>query len=234
MRSDVDPESQTYIKALEKALKQKMFVLSRTRSTDEHRHANSHDCPLETLEIAGSKGNVYNITISHLTTCDCPVGIFIRKGAAAQCKHVLYALHQVFRIDDLPHLRHRQSFLTSELQTLFAHAPPLPSQIGAESKKDGNRKAADGECPICFVDFAPADTLVWCQASCGNNLHAACFRKWEISKHPHVTCPFCRAEWKKEDEGGGAKVQQSATFAEVRKVVRDGGGYYNVADQLEY
>jgi predicted nucleic acid-binding Zn finger protein len=55
----------------------------------------SADCPFEKLQIAGSKGNVYTISISHLTTCTCPVGIFSRKGKEGQCKHILYALHQV-------------------------------------------------------------------------------------------------------------------------------------------
>ncbi|USW58780.1 Putative E3 ubiquitin-protein ligase Zswim2 [Septoria linicola] len=229
LESDLDAESDKHQRAREKALTQKMFVLERDRTIEQNCHARHDDCPCEELLIAGSKGNVYTVRISHIVTCNCPVSIFEKKGSEGHCKHILYALHTVLRIPD--HLQNRQSFLHSELKELFANSPALPSQVAEHSEKDGNRKDADGECPICFMDFEEGEDLVWCKAACGNNLHAQCFRQWENNKNP-VTCPFCRTRWQDNTKGKG---QQKASMAEVDMPMDRGmGGYYNVADQLPY
>jgi len=43
-----------------------------------------------------------------------------------------------------------------------------------------------------------AELLVWCKASCGNNIHKQCFDKWAAAKRGNgqqVTCVYCRAAW---------------------------------------
>ncbi|GIZ44198.1 hypothetical protein CKM354_000740200 [Cercospora kikuchii] len=226
--SDIDEDSDKYQKAREKARTERMVVLERSRDVEEDCHAHHDDCPVETLLISGSKGNVYTIRVSHIVTCNCPVSIFERKGTEEHCKHALYALHTVLRIPD--HLQYRNSFLHSELKDIFANSPPLPAQVAEESEKDGNRKATDGDCPICFMEFEEGEELVWCKASCGNNLHAQCFKQWEKAKHP-VTCPYCRAHWQAEKSKG----QETATMTNVAMPTERGkGGYYNVAEQLGY
>ena len=56
----------------------RMFVLDRTRGgTDE--------TPEETIEMAGSTGNIYSISINQLPSCTCPDN---QKGN--QCKHIVY------------------------------------------------------------------------------------------------------------------------------------------------
>lgn len=85
-----------YDRFLDSASKQKMCVLERSRGIEEICHAHHEDCPYEELKVAGSKGNVYTVRISHLTICTCPVGIFSGKSKK-QCKHVLYVLHHVLK-----------------------------------------------------------------------------------------------------------------------------------------
>ena len=58
-----------------------MFVIDRTRGGTE-------DIPEETIEMAGTTGNIYSITISQLPSCTCPDN---RKGN--QCKHIVYVGH---------------------------------------------------------------------------------------------------------------------------------------------
>lgn len=217
-----------YEPALAKASKQKMCVLERSRDIEEDCHAHHTDCPCETLRIAGSKGNVYTIRISHITTCTCPVGLFSRTGSEKQCKHILYVLHHVLKAPE--HLAYQAAFLHSELKELFAHAPPLPTETVEEDEKDGNRKEIAGECPICFMDFEENEQVVWCKAACGNNIHKGCFDRWADMKI-QVSCPFCRAEWQYADK---AKPQKT-TLTKVKDLGdRDRGGYVNVADQLGY
>lgn len=38
------------------------------------------------------------------------------------------------------------------------------------------------------------EKLCWC-ASCGNNVHAECFKRWAGQKGSTVTCVYCRAPW---------------------------------------
>ncbi|KAK4496494.1 hypothetical protein PRZ48_012474 [Zasmidium cellare] len=216
-----------YERFFESASKQKMCVLERSRGTEEKCHAHHDDCPCETLKIAGSQGNVYTVYISHLTLCNCPVGIFAGKSKK-QCKHVLYVLHHVLKAPE--HLAYQAAFLHSELKELFANAPPLPIDTVEEETKDGNRKEVSGECPICFMDFEDGEAVVWCRAACGNNIHRDCFKKWADMRANKVSCPFCRSEWQDED----APKAQKTTLTKVKDLGgRSRGGYVNVADQIE-
>ena len=55
-----------------------MFVVDRTRGgTDE--------APEETIDMAGTTGNIYSITIGLVPSCTCPDH---QKGN--QCKHIIY------------------------------------------------------------------------------------------------------------------------------------------------
>ncbi|KAL8966116.1 MAG: hypothetical protein Q9183_003516 [Haloplaca sp. 2 TL-2023] len=68
----------TYLQKLERATSQRMFVISRTRTGTE-------DIPEETVEMAGTTGNIYTITIGLEPRCTCPDNL---KGN--QCKHIVY------------------------------------------------------------------------------------------------------------------------------------------------
>lgn len=167
----IEEPSEAYQGYLDRANTHKMFILSRLRSVEHDCHANLTDCPFETLSIAGSKGNVYSIRISHRPTCTCPsaAGLFIKKGIEKpQCKHVIYVLHHVLKAPE--HLKYQKAFLSSELKELFANAPPLPAQVAKDDPKDGKRKALEGDCPVCFTEFGD-ESVTWCRSSCGNNIH---------------------------------------------------------------
>lgn len=179
-----------YHEVRSRALTQRMFVLDRQRYDPDENVEEDRRHPTETLSIAGTTGNVYTITIDKEPSCDCPHAM---KGN--QCKHVIYALARVLRVRS--DLEYQLAFISSELREIFENAPPLPSETGDESEKDGNRKPVEGgECPICCVDFEPEDSkedIVYCKAACGNNLHKDCFAQWAATKgNGNVTCPFCR------------------------------------------
>lgn len=159
LREHVTEPSQSYHNALKKANKERMFVLDRERGVEEDCHANHHDCPCEKVQMAGSTGNVYIVTISHLPSCTCPAGIYNRKGGEKLCKHAIYVLHNVLKAPD--HLKQQNAFLTSELKELFSEAPALPSAVAEDQPMDGNRKPLEDDCPICCMEFEEGDEIVW-------------------------------------------------------------------------
>lgn len=56
----------------------RMFVISRRRSTNGH-------ITEENVDIVGTTGNIYTVTISYEPSCTCPDAM---KGN--QCKHIIY------------------------------------------------------------------------------------------------------------------------------------------------
>lgn len=207
---------QAWLDVRDRALTQRMFVLDRTRIDSNPDH------PVETISLAGTTGNVYTINIDKVPNCDCPHAM---KGN--QCKHIAYVLSRVLRVKR-KELEYQLSFVSSELREIFEKAPPLPSTTANESEKDGNRKPVDGECPICVVDFEPdsGEEILYCKASCGNNIHAECFNMWKATKPVGgVTCPFCRSPW--QDDETGLKGLSGGAGGKT-----NGEGYVNVAGQL--
>ena len=68
----------SYLEKLERATSQRMFVIDRARGGTEEE-------PEETIDMAGTTGNIYSITISRLPKCTCPDN---QRGN--QCKHIVY------------------------------------------------------------------------------------------------------------------------------------------------
>ncbi|GAB7361474.1 hypothetical protein MBLNU230_g1530t1 [Neophaeotheca triangularis] len=229
----IDQPPQEYYAFLERATTQKMFILERTRKTHENCHAGHDDCPREDIELAGSRGNVYTVVISHFCTCNCPAMVYgTNNSGTEQCKHIIYVLHHVLKAKD--DLKYQAAFLTSELRDIFANAPKILSEAVEEVEdNDGNRKTVEegDECPICCVEFKEEEKVVWCKAACGNNVHAKCFDMWAKQKSP-VKCPFCRTDWVGvEDVGNGER----AFVTKVKKPIAGvTSRYLNVRDQLAY
>ena len=71
-------EPRSFSDIYDRAMTQRFFVLERRRTgTDE--------CPGEVVELTGSTGNVYTVSIGLRPDCDCP---HAKKGN--QCKHVVF------------------------------------------------------------------------------------------------------------------------------------------------
>jgi hypothetical protein len=70
---------QTYLERLHRVRTQRMFLIDRQRNLSESR---SHE--EEIFDIAGTTGNLYQVTISKQPSCTCPD---CKKGN--QCKHII-------------------------------------------------------------------------------------------------------------------------------------------------
>ena len=197
-----------------------MFVLDRRRQQLVHCPHGLADCPSEEVDLAGSTGNVYTITVTHKPHCTCPN---FERGNP-QCKHIVYVLVKVLKAP--PELAYQLAFLTSELHEIFENAGPLPTDTVEDADKNGRRHAVEGDCAICCEDLNPdAEEIVWCKAACGNNLHKSCFDQWAATKrHGQVTCPYCRTAWQQ------CGTENLKTISKSGKVGAE--GYVNVAAEL--
>ncbi|KAL8745358.1 MAG: hypothetical protein Q9184_007884 [Pyrenodesmia sp. 2 TL-2023] len=221
------PES--YRVKLDRAVSQRMFVVNRTRGGTEA-------IPSETVEMAGTTGNIYTITIGLEPQCTCPDN---KKGN--QCKHIVYVLHNVLKAPE--HLQYQLAFLSSELREIFAHAPaPVEAADKENEEVAGKRKEIAGDCPICFMEFEPEkEEIVWCKAACGNNIHKDCFEQW--AKSQGVTKVKCVYWYVSASPalGGQMLTKYSRTLWQgdadsIAKIKTEGKmnseGYMNVASQL--
>lgn len=217
---------QTYNERLHRAQTQRMFVIDRIPTGTD-------DLPEETIEMAGTTGNVYRVTVNQVPRCTCP-----DNSKGNQCKHIVYVLHNVLKAPS--HLQYQLAFLTSELRDIFAAAPtPIASASSSSSSTSAsssadpssNRKAIEGDCPICFTAFEPGEEeIVFCRAACGNNIHAECFEQWAKSQAGKaVRCVYCRTPWQGDEEQMMRICRDKA-----RKGVAgvNGEGYVNVASEL--
>ncbi|KAK2745923.1 hypothetical protein FQN55_005995 [Onygenales sp. PD_40] len=195
---------------LERAQTQRLFVVDRTRGGTE-------EVPEETVQIVGTTGNIYQVVIGKEPSCTCPDAL---KGN--QCKHIIYVLFHVLKVSR--HLQYQLAFLSSELREIFSKAPLNPKDSASTENEAGNRKAVEGDCPICFMEFHPAaESIVWCKAACGNNIHKACFDRWAASRAgEEVRCVYCRTPW-------AAETSYSKLLTEG---TRNAEGYINVAPQM--
>ncbi|GJC85535.1 E3 ubiquitin-protein ligase Zswim2 [Colletotrichum liriopes] len=205
---------QTFHEVYRRAVTQRFYVL-------ERRRCGTADIPEEEVELTGSTGNVYTVRIGQTPSCTCPHSL---KGN--QCKHWLYVMSRVLHAK-FEHT-YQLALVPSELKEIFANAPPIDGS--SDDSQDKIRKPVEGDCPICFCELETQrkETIVWCRAACGQNMHKQCFETWAAAKRRgygtgEVTCPFCRSIWQ-GDEDMVKNVKLGG------KITRE--GYVNVADQL--
>lgn len=189
-----------------------MIVIKRTRTSSTS----------EGIDVVGSTGNIYTVTIDNVPSCTCPDS---QKGN--ECKHKVYALNTVLHAPE--HLVYQLGLLDSELEQIFDNAPLIPTDTVSKSDADPSEKSnrkpieSDSECPICYMEMeANGEELVWCKAACGNNMHKSCFDQWAAAQKP-VKCVYCRTPW----EFDGSELKDAATKGKVNRE-----GYMNVAEQF--
>ncbi|RDW91472.1 RING finger protein Znf1 [Coleophoma crateriformis] len=208
----------TYLDRLARVRTQRMFLLDRQARTSLDGVTAEG-----VFDIAGTTGNVYQVTISRQPSCTCPDAA---KGN--QCKHIIYVMVNVLKAPE--HLCYQLALLSTELAEVFAQAPSTPQSSSqacpASTTTDGNRKPVEGDCPICVMEFEEGESIVWCKAACGNNIHKQCFEQWARSKPGATLCVYCRTPW-----------QSDASAIDVKKVATQSGrvsdeGYVNVAAEL--
>lgn len=133
----------------------------------------------------------------------------------------MYALLQIYIIF-IAHFAHT-SF--QELREIFANAPAP----GTTAPPKSTQKPLDeDDCPICYSEFEANQSIVFCRAMCGTNIHNDCFKQWAATKGPDaVTCVMCRVKWEYEESIPGVGLE-----VDVGSAKQGSEGFINVGEQL--
>ncbi|KAJ5113493.1 hypothetical protein N7456_002027 [Penicillium angulare] len=217
-RPFVEEPPQKFIEKLRSTYIERMFVVGHEAKGLKNESAPN---PEIAFDFVGSTGNLYKTVIRKVPTCNCPDKRFRNP---AQCKHITYAL--VHTLKAPAHLQYQAAFLSSEIHEMWKECSLSRVQPTTTEDDEGKRKPIEGDCPICFMELKAEEKIVWCQSSCGNNVHKDCFDKWAIQSRltSGIRCVYCRAEWAKKDENNVEALRKRAVIVS--------GGYRNVAAQL--
>ncbi|OCH92261.1 hypothetical protein OBBRIDRAFT_886411 [Obba rivulosa] len=191
------------LERLDRVISQRFFLVDRRREGHALR---------EEFSVLGSTGNVYTVVVDKKPSCNCPDAL---KGN--HCKHILFIFLKVLQVTQESGYWYQKALLTSELEDIFANAPPAPNSIlntrvreayaratgkpvASSSATDVTQKkripGAEDDCPICYENLhgAKESELTFCQ-ECGNAVHKECFQQWARKSAANLTCVFCRAKW---------------------------------------
>lgn len=200
--------SKQLLQRLDRALKHPILLVDRTEDPNGS---------WREFHIQGSTGDIYVVRICRDPSCTCLDFQKRRKGeasgAAGPCKHILFVMHRVLKVERMDMRLYQVSLLDSEVTELFADAPAAPGSDlmadGAvvtafrESQQDDDDESdgEDAECPICF-DRMGAGERVRC-SKCSGRLHASCMAQVHPQRDGARKCPLCRAAWVARDDDAG-------------------------------
>ncbi|CAF3415559.1 unnamed protein product [Rotaria sp. Silwood1] len=94
---------------IERALNQRLYLLAITKSSNESIYRE--------YKVLGQTANVYTVIITHIPSCTCPD---YAKGNL--CKHIIFVLHRVLKVNRNSPLLYQQALLTNELNEIFTKA----------------------------------------------------------------------------------------------------------------
>jgi len=95
---------------IERATTQRLYLISASQPATSSQYGG----PSITLKILGSTGNVYDVTISKIPTCNCP-----DHAKGNLCKHLLFALIKVVGLPTASPLVYQSAYITQELDTII-------------------------------------------------------------------------------------------------------------------
>jgi len=114
----VSDPSHKVLERIDRALTQRLYLVNQ----EEVVSTNDDEGLARSYAVLGSTNNVYDIHVGKIPTCSCPD---FEKGHL--CKHILFVMLKVLRVPQNSPLIYQKALLQSELQSIFAAAPPIPS-----------------------------------------------------------------------------------------------------------
>ena len=183
--------SQQVLLRIDRALENRMFLVSSDVLSDTHRR----------FVVLGSVGNVYSVDITHSPTCTCPDFL---KGNL--CKHVMFVMIRVLKVKRSSPFVFQRGLMTLELAAIFAGAPSRVAKSVQANKAVTDAIAAsrspgepegvrypDDDCSICYEALKVSGELLAC-ALCQNGIHTECFERWCQHSKSNL-CPLCRGDF---------------------------------------
>jgi hypothetical protein len=168
--------------------------------------------------IVGASGAVYSVQIAEMPKCNCPD--FVKRASgqrssfAGPCKHILFVMHRVLKVDQFDSALYQVRLTQVELERIFHDSPedPCSSLLADDALVRKFRESQDiehrsngrgGECPICMDILREGDKLVSVCSVCENCIHTDCMRMYLRAGVGRPKCPLCRSKWKPKAENEG-------------------------------
>ncbi len=157
------------------------------------------------FQVLGSSETTYLVSFnSEVPSCTCPDHTYRR----SRCKHIIFVLRRV--LDAEAEVAERPKFARDEIVALLAavgtrssHAQATaPPSAGVVSPGGVHQKPLDADpCPVCYEAIEGHESVLYCKASCGSNVHRDCYLRWHHHDptRDHYECVMCRAQWKASD-----------------------------------
>jgi hypothetical protein len=197
---------------VDRALTQRLYLLNQIDISTPGNLGRKYD-------VLGSTGNVYEVEISRVPSCNCP-----DSARGNLCKHILFVYLRVLRCQPRSTIIIQKALLQEELASIFASRSSISSDVQAskdvmrvysnstQRSKDiiglvdlvgeAKEQKATGEdppeeikpdedCPICFESMSTKEALDRCQ-TCRKFIHLDCLRRWLGQSR---TCVYCRSVW---------------------------------------
>lgn len=124
---------QTYQARYERALTQRMFLIDRQRTTRSDEHGEYKE---EVFDMAGTTGNVYQVTISKLPKCTCPDW----RNNRSQCKHIIYVSSSHLLAFQIAEKRLQLTLVGSRQRPQMSRLPSIPARILVKRARRDLRK----------------------------------------------------------------------------------------------
>lgn len=158
------------------------------------------------VDIMGSSGNMYNLTITNKPICNCPDFILRQK----RCKHIYYFLIKGLKLSDGD--EDDDEYTDNEIKIMCKKAIDIKNNMFVDNKvkkkfmknkknfknlkKSGNvkHKPIDDLCPICLDDLTDGNKLSFCEFSCGKGIHQECLDMY-FKTTPKRNCIICNMPW---------------------------------------
>ena len=95
---------------IDRATTQRLYLISASQPTT----CSQYGGPSITLNVLGSTGNVYDVTLSKIPSCNCP-----DHAKGNLCKHLLFALIKVVGLPTSSPLVYQDAYITQELDDII-------------------------------------------------------------------------------------------------------------------
>lgn len=167
----------------QRGIAQKLFLIEISEDEREYK-------------IMGTRGNIYNVSITNNPTCTCPD--YTTRGT--RCKHIFFVLIKIMNVVDPD----KESYTSNDLIDIFNNKPKIDNTLYVNDEirdkylklTDNNKKIIikDNDlCPICLEDIHNGEEYDYCKNRCGKCVHKICFTMWCTMNK--AKCLFCRAPW---------------------------------------
>lgn len=211
----------------ERGKTQSIFLIQGHAENANNNANNNANALIHKYDVMGTTGNCYTVSIANTCSCTCPH----YQTRNVRCKHIYFILTRVMQVSGEEEMI--DYYPNEMLKKMFANIPDYAKVMSGNktladlynkiNDKQQNREAPKktetvpdyltrkvnkkDKCPICLDNFGDFD-VVQCRYSCGNYVHAECFRmasEHHRRKRETITCIYCRQPWNKKPNAKDVK-----------------------------